>query len=521
MRRYINIVIFVIGLNIFSGMFFFAPAMAQEQKTSHITGPQEPPFIPVQPIAIVGGTLIDATGAMPKIGYTVVIEGRKITKVGRSEDVKIPKDAQVINAEGMTIMPGIINSNQHLQLDPLFSAGTADITLEAIKELWEENFSRMPHRAYVYLMQGITSMRQTSGPYKRMLSVKKKIDAGEIAGPRVFLGGALFMSKAHFQQYIEKSGASKEVEIWLRDNFAYNVIDDVAAGTDPFTGPEFNFWKLYMSDEIYDGKNDFSDEDLREIIKKAHKYGKIIDVHAGGHNAGLRRMLDFDIDTLEHPFYGHELIDEDIIEGYVKKGAIIDTLLRVMVAGAEHAQDPHRFNETQYIMSMTPEDYRQLLRYRDKMLDNKRNPDRPGRAVYQADKKASKQEDEDDSLKLFGPSYNKLQAERATSHENMRRFIKAGAKFSLGTDTPTFLNFLQDDPHALEYGYMIKEGMTPMSAIIAATRNGAEALGLANQLGTIEEGKLADVIVVAGNPLADLNALKRVYVVIKDGVRYK
>lgn len=56
---------------------------------------------------------------------------------------------------------------------------------------------------------------------------------------------------------------------------------------------------------------------------------------------------------------------------------------------------------------------------------------------------------------------------------------------------------------------------------MAATRNGAEMLGMEDELGTIEEGKLADVIVVAGNPLADIEALKRVYAVIKGGVRYK
>ena len=103
----------------------------------------------------------------------------------------------------------------------------------------------------------------------------------------------------------------------------------------------------------------------------------------------------------------------------------------------------------------------------------------------------------------------------------MRRFIKAGAKFSLGTDTPSFLNFQQEGPNAVEYRYMVEEGMSPMDAIIAATRNGAEALGLKDELGTIEEGKLADVIVIAGNPLADIGALKRVHVVIKGGVRYK
>ena len=68
---------------------------------------------------------------------------------------------------------------------------------------------------------------------------------------------------------------------------------------------------------------------------------------------------------------------------------------------------------------------------------------------------------------------------------------------------------------------MVEMGMDPMSAIAAATRNGAEALGLLKDLGTIEKGKLADVIVVAGNPLLNMDAMKRVAYVVKGGVRYK
>ncbi len=495
---------------------------AQTEQLPDLLGPQEPPFVPSHPIALVNGTVIDATGAAPKLGYTVIIEGEKITRVGKAEEVEIPAGAQVVNVEGMTIMPGIINSNQHIQLNPLYPAPTADLPLEVLRARWEETFARMPDRAYVYLMQGVTSMRQTSGPSKRILPVKKKIDAGELAGPRIFLGGALFMSEEFFQHYLEENNTPKEAVDWLRNEFAYNVISDVEKGTEPFMGPEFNYWKLYMSDEVYNGKNDFSDEQLRQIIDKAHKNGKIIDVHAGGHNEGLRRMLDFDVDTLEHPFYGNVLIENDIIQGYVDKGVIVDTLLRVMVTGAEHMADPHRFNESLYIMSMEPKEYRLLMRYRDKMLYLQRNPDQTGVPVYASDAATLKGEkNRKDTFGLTGPSYNEKQAQRDVSHENMRRFIRAGAKFSLGTDTPSFLNFQQEDPNAVEYGYMVKEGMTPMDAIIAATRNGAEALGLEDELGTIEEGKIADVIVVAGNPLADLEALKRVFAVIKGGVRYK
>ena len=173
-------------------------------------------------------------------------------------------------------------------------------------------------------------------------------------------------------------------------------------------------------------------------------------------------------------------------------------------------------------MSMEPKEYRILMRYRDKMLFNKRHPGQSGLPVYQSDRATLEgRADGGDTFGLSGPSFNEMQQHRATSHLNMRNFIRAGAKLSLGTDTPSFLNFQQDDPNATEYRQMVEEGMAPMDAIIAATRNGAEALGLEDQLGTIEEGKLADVIVVAGNPLADLSALKRVNVVIKGGVRYK
>jgi len=504
------------------GMPMMGQVMAQDEQALHLLGPQEPPFVPDHPIAIVGGILIDATGASPKLDYTVVIQGEKITAVGRSEDIKIPNGAEVINADGMTIMPGIINSNQHIQLNPLYPAPAVDLSFDDLRARWEETFARMPYRAFVYLMQGVTSMRHTSGPSKRLLPIKRKIDAGEIAGPRIFLGGALFMSEEHFQHYLKENNTPQAAVDWIRNEFAYNVIDDVKKGTDPFLGPEFNYWKLYMSNEVYDGKNDFSDQQLTYIIDKAHQHGKIVDVHAGGHNEGLRRMLAFDVDTLEHPFYGSMLVSEDIIQGYVEKDVIIDTLLRVMVTGAEHAEDPNRFNESLYIMSMEPREYRLLMRYRDRMLYNKANPNQSGIPVYESQRaKWDSSEKAVDIFGLTGPSYEEIQARRLTSHQNMRRFIRAGAKFSLGTDTPSFLNFQQEDPNAVEYQYMIEEGMSPMDAIIAATRNGAEALGLSDRLGTIEEGKLADVIVVVGNPLTNPDALKRVHAVIKGGVRYK
>ena len=179
-----------------------------------------------------------------------------------------------------------------------------------------------------------------------------------------------------------------------------------------------------------------------------------------------------------------------------------------MVSNAERSADPHRFDETTYIMSMDPKEYRILMRYREKMLANNEQSRRAGlrdlrsRAAEAADENP----DEDDAFGLTGPSWNELQRRREISRENMRRFIRAGAKFSMGTDTPAFLNFQQEDPNANEMRYMVELGMSPMQVIEASTRNGAEAMGMLDELGTIEAGKLADVIVVAGNPLEDIEA---------------
>ena len=486
------------------GLLVLVPALWATQ-APRIWGPPEPPFRPERPIVIQGGTLIDATGAPPKLDHAVVIVGEDITWVGPMEEVTIPGGAQVIDASGMTIMPGLINSNQHSQLNPLYHSPGGNVPLKQLKAQWEESWSRIPRRSFVYLMQGVTSMRNTSGPAKRLIPFKNAIDNGEIPGPRIFLGGALLWSR---QSFDERYGDSPpDTAEWMRTEFAYVVVDDPDKDTDGLLGPDFNYWKLVMSSSRYDGKNDFSDEDVRFIIDKARKNGKFIDVHCGGHNDGLRRMLAFDFDTLEHPFYGGELIDEDIIDGYVKKEVVVDTLLEQMIARANRAADPHRFDETLYIMSMQPKDYRILMRYRDKMVYNQRHPDEPEFVIHGEGR-----------LEL---SYKERRERRETSRENMRRFIRAGAKFSMGTDTPAFMNLQQEDPNANEMRYMVEMGMSPMQVIEASTKNGAEILGLLDELGTIEAGKWADVIVVAGNPLDDMKAMKRVAVVIKGGVRYK
>ena len=101
-----------------------------------------------------------------------------------------------------------------------------------------------------------------------------------------------------------------------------------------------------------------------------------------------------------------------------------------------------------------------------------------------------------------------------------RQFIEGGAVIAMGTDSGSPVNFHTESAWR-EISALVDSGMTPLAAISASTKTGAEVIGRGRDLGTIEPGKLADIIVVEGNPLFDINALGYVRMVVKDGNGYK
>jgi imidazolonepropionase-like amidohydrolase len=103
-------------------------------------------------------------------------------------------------------------------------------------------------------------------------------------------------------------------------------------------------------------------------------------------------------------------------------------------------------------------------------------------------------------------------------HSSFQRAVKKGVKIAFGTDAG---GFPWDLNEAEEFRYMTKFGMTPMQAIQAATRNAADLLGMSEQIGTVEAGKLADLVAVPGNPLQNIEAMLHVSFVMKDGKVWK
>jgi imidazolonepropionase-like amidohydrolase len=104
-----------------------------------------------------------------------------------------------------------------------------------------------------------------------------------------------------------------------------------------------------------------------------------------------------------------------------------------------------------------------------------------------------------------------------TQRDNFQKAFKAGVKMAFGSDAGVY-------PHGdngKQFFYMVKYGMTPAQAVRAATYNAADAIGRMKDVGTIEQGKFADLIAVSADPLADVRALENVGFVMKGGVVYK
>ena len=111
----------------------------------------------------------------------------------------------------------------------------------------------------------------------------------------------------------------------------------------------------------------------------------------------------------------------------------------------------------------------------------------------------------------------KARAAIAAINATFRKGLEKGVKIGFGTDAGVY-------PHgrnAVEFGLMVKLGMKPIDALKTATAVDAELLGVANRLGTLEAGKIADVIAVPGDPAADIHQTERVFFVMKEGVIYR
>jgi imidazolonepropionase-like amidohydrolase len=236
-----------------------------------------------------------------------------------------------------------------------------------------------------------------------------------------------------------------------------------------------------------------STDAIREIVDEAHKHGLPVTTHTMD-LASLRSVVSAGVDAMEHPqslaFETNETLPDDLVQQIVRQKIYSVPLIVVSEVYARYLEHPSKLDDPFYIRH-APADIVQELR----------------------------------EWVAFQRETPSAVASYAARHQHrlsaLRKLIAAGAPIVMGTDKGTVLNFHESGNHVREMEIYVELGMSPMDAIVSATKRGAEVLRKDRELGTIEPGKLADLIVVEGNPLERISSLRNVKMVFKNGVRYK
>ena len=421
-------------------------------------------------LALVGGTLIDGNGAAPIPNSVVLIADGRITAVGRVGHLTIPAGVAVVSTDGMAVLPGLFESHAHVMLAGHGNYAHWDSTYPA-----RLRSDVIPVAARQSLMHGVTSLRDLGGPLEPIMDVKHKIDRGELVGATIYTSGP-------FLQHAPYPGT--EAFRW-----GVNGVADARAKINRLADAGVSVIKLIDQDEM-------TIEEVRAIVDEAHKRRLPVVAHAHRPDE-IRRGLAAGVDDFEHT--GLATAPEfpaDIIEGLRARTAqgnrpplYWTPTIDVLTNYATRRDNPEYVNDPQWYEGL-PDDI---------AADVKRSIQRLDTLTY----------------------YRFVPNRRSTLATKFRQLRESGVRLLIGTDAGVPANF---------HGYATPEemitwvhtyGMDPMETIRAATYWPALSLGVLDNVGTIEVGKIADIIAVRGNPLADITVLRHVELVVKAGKRVK
>ncbi|MGE0042846.1 MAG: amidohydrolase family protein [Vicinamibacterales bacterium] len=417
-------------------------------------------------LALVGGMLLDGIAAPPIHNAVVLIDGERIVRVGPASEVAVPEGYRVISTRGRTMMPGMIELHAHLVLVGHGNYGTwfpwidkrgRDRTLPEV----------MAVAANQLLMAGVTSAVDLGAPLAESLAIRGRIDRGEIPGPRMSMSGP-----------------------WLTRRPAIFPDDYQIAVTSPEQAGRETERLIAAGVDVIKAHSGLTREDYEAIAAAAHRHGVRVHAHVYA-ETDTRNALEAGIDVLSHvgsagtaPPYSEGLITDIVNAGR----PIVVTAAHRSWVYPDTAAFPERLQDPALEHSMPADMYAEVQ----------------------------------DSLKNWRalPYFARTEREMFFRERGITQFIESGAVMGMGTDSGTPMNF-HTEALWREAKVHVDMGMAPERVISALTRVGATILGKQQDLGTIEPGKLADIIMVQGNPLFDITALSHVETVIKGGRVYK
>ena len=420
--------------------------------------------------ALVGGTLIDGYGSTPIRNSVVIIEGERIKAVGQVGTLAIPPGAEVISTEGMSVLPGLWDMHVHLMINGHSDYAHWDKTYPPLMET-----VIMPASARQLLMAGITSARDLGGPLKASIAVRDRIRKGELPGPTLYVSGP-------FIQHEPYPGTD-----YVR--WGVKGVDDARAKVRMLAEAGVDVIKLIDQDQM-------TMEEVQAVVDEAHK--RKLPVVAHSHRPEeIRRGLQVGVDCFEHtglataPEYPADLI------------AMIRERTAKMSLGP---------------LFWTPT-VQGLLNY-EYVRDNPEQLDDPS---WQVGLPQSIVDDIKQSLKKPGElSYYQITPlRRPTLARKIAQLSDSGVVLLIGTDSGIPMNFHSQTTWRELDAWVNTFNIPAMTAIRAATYWPSVAMKVSDQVGTVSEGKYADLIAVRGDVLRHIDLLQDVDIVIKHGRRWK
>jgi hypothetical protein len=420
-------------------------------------------------------TVIDATGAEAKSDMTVVITGDRITTIGKAAEVKIPKDSQVVEAAGKFLIPGLWDMHTHI-------AGQDFLPL--------------------FIANGVTGVRDMGSVWEVLSLWRRLIKEGRLPGPRIIASGPI---------------VDGPKPVWP---FSVAVADDKQARQAVISLKQrgVDFIKVYslLPREAY-----FA------IADEARKRGMSIAGHTPFSvsasevaDAGQKSIEHLDMILLACSEREEEVSKE--LQDAMKNPEALAAVLAVMQARAQSIANGYDEGKAQELFTRLSKNGVRLcptltVQRALTMLGDSAFTNDPRLKYLPASIKQGWDPKNDVRLKsLTSEDMERARGSFQGLLDRVSAIQRAGVEILAGTDTPNpycFPGFSLHDELAL----LVKAGLTPMEALQVATRNAAKFLGLLDSLGTIEQGKIADLVLLDANPLAEITNTQKINAVVTGG----
>lgn len=419
-------------------------------------------------LAFVGGTIIDGNGGDPISDGVLVVEGQRISAVG-GPLTPIPPGAAIIGTAGRFIIPGIMDANVYLLGD------IYPVTLIRYENRYDE---LALEAAQVALTNGITTVFDTYGPRKQLIQARDAINDGRSVGSRIYLAGACIgfggpYSEDFFPKFKEGmfDYANELNKMWsetVGPELMWMSLDEIRATIRNHANSGVDFLRFAVNVSAPAGSPyiAFSPRIQRLIVEEGHRAGITVQGHTTSVE-GIHLAVEAGVDILQHPDYTGPT--------HVMPPETIDMLLERRMPCALRAS----LNEALPYLRRGGEFYEIGDRNQRAMISAGANVLlSTGSAVLSANTRGMPP--------LVGVPYEILLAPLGEGHFNWLLAVE-------------------------------QRGMKPMDALMAATRNVARAYKLDKDLGTLEPGKVADVVILEKNPLERAVNYRSIAQVVKEG----